>query len=86
MKEYELTTGLKLCQKDLDNNLKKQFNNLELPIFRIDGTEEEIFAKLKLQLCFTFAMLYEQYGKNRGLEVQRLMKKYKIKPNHNINK
>lgn len=77
MKEYELITSLAIVPKELDEEIKKK---VPLPsFFMLDGTEEEIFNKLKLQLCFTFGMLYEQNGKDRETEVKKLKKKYKIK-------
>ncbi len=50
------------------------------PCFDIDGTEEELFRKLNLQLCANFANRYSVNNKTDMLdELKKLKEKYNIK-------
>ena len=79
MKEYILRTGLALVNNDDTgkNNLKL----IDIAHFDIDGTEEIIMNKLKLQLCaiFAYSCCANDITKIFEEEFKKLIRKYKIK-------
>ncbi len=72
-KNYTLRTGLALRE-----TLKEETNidTLVLPQFELDGTEEEIFHKLNLQLCAVFARSRFDGGDDLNNEIKNLKDKY----------
>lgn len=78
--KYSLHCGLSLQDKVSIINTDSLLKFVNPPTFRIDGTEEQIINRLKLQLCSIFALHYQNQGIGTfEKNLNNLIKKYKIK-------